>query len=92
MKKVYDWNIRLRIHAMPSNRQLSIVCSVHTNIHQLKIQILKQLSLPLFDTELDIYSNGQNSHRPLKPTSTLQQNEIVRDCMLSAQVKRQKVS
>ena len=73
MKKVYDWDIGLSVYIENNNKTVKIVCSVHTTIHQLKLELCKKLNLMIFDTEVDIYGN---SHLPLKPTSTLQQNSI----------------
>ena len=54
-----------------------MVCSIHTTIHQLKIEICKKLNLLVFDTEMDIYGgNNSDSWRPMKSTSTLLQNGI----------------
>jgi|LakMenE01Jun11ns_1017448.scaffolds.fasta_scaffold9811099_1 hypothetical protein len=73
MKKVYDWNIPLTIHIENNNKILNIVCSVHTTVHQLKLEICKKLNLMVFDTEIDLYCNGW---RPMKSTSSLLQNGI----------------
>ena len=75
MKKVYDWNIELTIHIENNNKNIIIVSSVHTNIHALKIEICKKLGLLVFDTQIDLYG-GRDKWRPMKPTSTLQQNDI----------------
>ena len=37
MKKTYDWNIRLNITITNDMRKISIIASIHTNIHRLKI-------------------------------------------------------
>lgn len=73
MKKVYDWDIGLTIYIENNNKTIKIVCSIHTLIHQLKLEICKKLSLMPFDTQIDIYGTGWKA---LKPTSTLQQNGL----------------
>ena len=71
MKKSYDWSIRLQVLVSNSQRRIELVTSVHTNIHQLKIEICKVLNLSILDTHLELYTQrGQ----PMKATSTLQQN------------------
>ena len=75
MKKTYDWNISLNVNVQNNNKKLNIICSVHTNVHQLKLQIIKKLGLLVFDTDIDLYG-GTNKNKPLKPTSSLQQNGI----------------
>ncbi len=52
MKKLYDWNIPLTINIKNTTKSLKIVCSVHTTIHQIKIEICKKMGLPVFDTEI----------------------------------------
>jgi hypothetical protein len=71
-----------------------MVCSIHTTIHQLKIEICKKLNLLVFDTEMDIYGgNNSASWRPMKSTSTLLQNGIEgKFAQLRVCVKRQKVN
>ena len=71
MKKTYDWSVRLHITVTNSQRKIETVASVHTNIHQLKIQIAKILNLPILDSHIELYSRGD---RPMKATSTLLQN------------------
>ena len=75
MQKLYDWNINLTISVQNNHRSLNVICSVHTNIHQLKLKILKQLGMRIFDTEIDLYG-GNSKWKPLSPTSSLQQNGI----------------
>ena len=75
MKKLYDWNINLTISVQNNHRSLNVICSVHTNIHQLKLQILKKLGMLVFDTEIDLFG-GNSRWKPMKPTSSLQQNGI----------------
>lgn len=87
MKKTYDWSLRLWVIVTNSQRKFEIVTSVHTNIHQLKIQIAKILDLPILDTHIDIY---YRSDRPLKATSTLLQNEVTNNAQLTAVVTRSK--
>mgnify|MGYP002861948214 FL=1 len=77
MKKVYDWDLGLTIKVENNNKIINIVCSVHTTVHQLKIEICKKLNLMIFDTEMDIFGgNNSSSWRPMKSTSTLLQNGI----------------
>lgn len=73
MKKLYDRDVVLTLHISNLNKNVQIVCSIHTLIHQLKIELCKKLNLPVFDTEMDIYGG---SWKPLKPASSLQQNGI----------------
>lgn len=37
MKKVYDWDVTLLIHVENNNKNINMVCSVHTTVHQLKL-------------------------------------------------------
>ena len=71
MKKTYDWDIKLFIKISNNQQRLEIVASVHSNIHQIKLEIIKKLKLPLLDTLIDLYYRSSN---PLKPISTLLQN------------------
>ena len=87
MKKTYDWSVRLWITVSNSQRKIEVVASVHTNIHQLKIQISKILDLPILDTHMDVYFR---SHQPLKATSTLFQNDITSNSHLSVSIVRTK--
>lgn len=87
MKKTYDWNIKLYITMSNSQQKIEVVCSVHTNIHQLKIIVAKQLDLPILDTHIDLYFR---SDRALKSTSTLQQNEVSNNSHLTATIVRTK--
>ena len=54
-----------------SQKKIEVVCSVHTNLHQLKIMIAKKLELSILDTLIDLYFRDD---RPMKSTSTLLQN------------------
>lgn len=45
MKKVEDKNVKLFIRQFSQTYSISIDCSIHTNIHALKIQICKYLQL-----------------------------------------------
>ena len=89
MKKTYDWSVRLRVTVSNNQRTLEMVASVHTNIHQLKIQIAKTLNLPILDTRMDLYYRGS---APLKPLSTLLQNDIKTDACLTASIARTKLN
>jgi hypothetical protein len=37
MKKTYDWDVCLLIKVENNNKNITIVCSIHTTIHQIKI-------------------------------------------------------
>lgn len=87
MKKTYDWTVQLAITVSNNQRTLKLACSVHTNIHQLKILIAKQLDLPILDTHIDIYYRYD---RPLNSISTLLQNEVTNNAHLSANIVRTK--
>lgn len=50
MKKVYDWDVGLTFNVENNNKNINVVCSVHTNIHQLKLEVCKKLKLMVFDT------------------------------------------
>ena len=90
MKKVYDWNVELLVHIDNNNKKILIVCSVHTTVHALKLEICKKMGYLLFDTEIDLYG-GKETWRPMKPTSSLQQNGIDRSqTRIKAVVKRVK--
>ena len=89
MKKTYDWSVRLWVLITNSHRKIEVVTSIHTNIHQLKIQIAKILDLPILDTHIELYFRGD---RPLKPTSTLLQNDIENHVQLTATITRTKTS
>ncbi len=86
MKKVYDWNITLNIKMNGQSKTIEMVCSVHTNIHLIKMQIAKKLGLNPLNSQIDIYGNG---NRLLKSTSTLIQNEITKDCILTGKLNSQ---
>lgn len=87
MKKVYDWNVKLTIQVENNYKNIEIVCSVHTNIHQIKIELAKKLKLLILDSTIDIY---YHKVEPMKPTSTLLQNGIEKNAVLKAVVVRMK--
>ena len=89
MKKTYDWNIKLYIVVSNTQQKIEAVCSIHTNIHQLKIIIAKRLDLSILDTHIDLYSR---SDRPLKATSTLLQNDFQNNSHITATIVRTKPS
>lgn len=37
MKKSYDWNTSLSVYIQNTNKTATLLCSVHTNIHQIKL-------------------------------------------------------
>jgi hypothetical protein len=65
-----------------------MVCSVHANIHQLKIEIGKKLDIPILDSHIDLFYKGDRS---MKATSTLLQNEVQDNSYITANVSRLKV-
>lgn len=92
MKKVYDWDVQLSIRIENNNKTVTVVCSVHTNIHQLKIELCKKLNLSIFDTEIDVYGI-KNSWKPMSSISTLQQNGITQGhASLRAVIRREKTN
>lgn len=94
MKKVYDWDVGLTIKIENNNKIVNMVCSIHTTIHQLKIQICKKLNLLVFDTETDIYNCSSGARwGAMKSTSTLLQNGIQgKFANLKLNIRRQKIN
>jgi len=62
---------------------------VHANIHQIKIIIAKQMGISFMESSIDLYYRGD---RPLKPTSTLQQNDIKNGDRIFATISRVQLS
>ena len=87
MKKVYDWNIKLSVQVENNYKNIEIVCSVHTNIHQIKIELAKKLHLLILDSTIDLY---YMKAEPMKPTSTLLQNGIEKNTVVRAVIVRMK--
>lgn len=87
MKKTYDWSINLDIWVSNMNKKLKIVCSVHTTVHRIKIEIAKKLKLQVYDTEMDLMG-GKEKWRPMKSTSSLYQNGIEKSACITAILTR----
>jgi len=88
MKKTYDWNLRLYITVSNNQRKIEIVASAHTNVHLLKIEIAKILNISVLDSRIDLYFRD---NKPMKPTSTLLQNEVTNGSHITASVERLKI-
>ena len=83
MKKTYDWDVRVWVKV--GQKRIELVASAHTNIHQMKIALAKQLKISPLESQIDFY---HRSDQPLKPVSTLIQNEVNNNDTLVAHVKR----
>ena len=55
MKKIEDKQIKLYFKQFPQGKTIQVDCSIHTNIHLLKIFICKQLKISPLEASVDIY-------------------------------------
>lgn len=83
MKKVYDWDLTVGIYVETCKKKFTMVCSIHTNIHEIMLRTAKLLDLDCFDTKIDFYYR-QNS--ALRATSTLQQCSFRDGDVLTARI------
>lgn len=70
----------------PEGKSVQVDCSIHTNIHSLKIFVCKQLNISPLEASVDIFFQ---SSLPLKATSTLLQNNIKENNVLMIRIKNQ---
>ena len=83
MKKVEDWDIKVKVDVATCKQSFTMVCSVHTRVQEIVLRVCKLLGFDKFDTKMEMYANH---YIPMKPISTLLQNGVKSGDTLIAQI------
>ena len=73
MKKVEEYDIKIKVNVVTCKQSFTLVCSIHTRIQEVIIKVCKFLGFDPFDTKMEVFGNH---YIPMKPTSTLMQNNV----------------